>query len=275
MGERVRGRLGRMTLTGRLVVLCGAGAVAIGLVAWQGGLGWQDLAHLGQARNVVELDGQEIRIPHVDSTGERLAPAVPVSTAGEHTFLFEEDGEPVRLDPCMPVGWVLNPAGMPDDVEPLVHAATADLAQYTGLVFQYEGTTDEPASFDRLIVQERYGDRLAPVVIGFSDETETPDLGGATAGLGGSTSITGAYGDQRYLGAGVVVLDRDDFAELMRSQSGTALAEAVIRHELAHVAGLGHVEAATELMHDENTAITEWGPGDREGLAIAGAGPCA
>ncbi|WP_084129958.1 hypothetical protein [Demequina sp. NBRC 110055] len=264
-----------MSLTGRLVAWCAAGAVAIGAVAWAGGLDWADLTHLGQPRNVVEMDGQQIRIPHVDSTGERLAPAVPVSTEGEHTFLFDEGGEPVRLDPCVPVAWVLNPAGMPEGVEPLVHAAAADVAAHSGLVFSYEGATDEEASFGRLIVQERYGDRLAPVVIGWSDEDHTPDLAGVTAGLGGSTSITGAYGDQRYLGAGVVILDRDDFADLLSTQSGTALAEAVIRHELAHVIGLGHVEAATELMHDENTAITEWGPGDRQGLAIAGAGPCA
>lgn len=264
-----------MTLAGRLAVLGGAGAATILAVAWSGGFGWDDLAHLGQPRNVVAIDGQEIRIPEVASTGQRLAPAVPVSTSGDHSFLFDDAGEPVRLDPCLPVGWVMNPDGMPAGAEELVHAATADVSRYSGLVFEFEGATDEVAAFDRVIVQERYGDRLAPVIVGWSDASATPDLAGSTAGLGGSTSVTGAYGAQRYLGAGVVLLDRDDFVDLLTTPSGTALAQAVIRHELAHVLGLGHVDTATELMHDENTAITEWGPGDRQGLAIAGAGPCA
>ncbi|WP_084076752.1 hypothetical protein [Demequina sp. NBRC 110057] len=263
-----------MTLTARLAILCGAGALTVGAFAWGAGVGWDELTHLGQARNVVEIEGVEVKIPASDGDGTRLAPRVPESTSGEHSFLFEEDGEPVRLDPCKAVSWVLNPEEMPDGAEPLIHAATDDVALYSGLVFDYEGTTDEPARFDRAVVQERYGDRLAPVVIGWSDGDETADLAGSTAGLGGSTSITGAFGDQRYLAAGVVVLDREDFSDLLETSAGTALAGAVIRHELAHVLGLGHVEDATELMHDENTAITQWGPGDRQGLAIAGAGPC-
>ncbi|GMA37141.1 hypothetical protein [Demequina litorisediminis] len=263
-----------MTLTARLALLCGAGVVAVGVMAWSSGLGWDEITHLGQPRNVVEVAGVDVRVPASNSDGERLAAQIPVSTSGEHSFLFEDNGEPVRLDPCRPVSWVLNPEGMPAGAEDLIHAATADVGTYSGLDFAYEGETDEVAAFDRAIVQARYGDRLAPVVIGWSDATATPDLEGSTAGLGGSTSITGAFGDQRFLAAGVVVLDGEDFTDLLDSTAGTALAEAVIRHELAHVLGLGHVAEPTELMHGENTAITTWGPGDREGLAIAGAGPC-
>ena len=71
-----------------------------------------------------------------------------------------------------------------------------------------------------------------------------------------------------------MVLDRDTFAEMLSWEDGYAHALAVVRHELTHVVGLGHVDDADELMHDRNTGQTGWGPGDLAGLALVGAGPC-
>ena len=93
-------------------------------------------------------------------------------------------------------------------------------------------------------------------------------------GLGGSSSVTGAYGDQRYLEGGTVLLDSTDVAGLLKTGQGRALARAVIMHEIGHVVGLAHVADPSELMNASNTSLTTWGPGDLEGLAIAGAGPC-
>jgi hypothetical protein len=92
--------------------------------------------------------------------------------------------------------------------------------------------------------------------------------------LGGSSSVPGAFGDQRYLVGGVVLLDAPDITRIVLSQGGPPLARAVIMHEIAHVVGLGHVDDPTELMNPSNSSLIDWGPGDRAGLAIAGAGPC-
>jgi len=76
------------------------------------------------------------------------------------------------------------------------------------------------------------------------------------------------------LHSGTVILDADDIERLMSAEGGDAIAQAVVHHELGHVVGLGHVDDESELMHPQNTHLTEWGPGDLEGLAVVGDGPC-
>jgi hypothetical protein len=39
-------------------------------------------------------------------------------------------------------------------------------------------------------------------------------------------------------------------------------------------ASLDHVDDPSELMYDRNVGLTEFGPGDREGLAALGSGSC-
>ncbi|MDE0573346.1 hypothetical protein ON058_07955 [Demequina sp. B12] len=263
-----------MRLPGRLAIIAAVGAGALGVGVWASGGTWEDIRHWGQPRNVMSIGGHDVRVPHSTSAGARLSPIIAASTTGSHTFLFEEAGEPTRYDPCVPVAWVHNPAGMPAGAEGLVEDAVDNIAQYTGLFFEFEGEVNEPVTFDRDLIQERYGERFAPVLVGWSDASATPDLGGSTAGLGGSSSVSGAYGDQRFLAAGVVILDREDFAELLATEAGQGRAASIVRHELAHVVGLGHVDDTTEVMHTENLAAVSWGPGDRQALAIAGAGPC-
>ena len=245
--------------------------------AWWRGVTWSDLQHWGTPRNVVEIEGQTVRIPAPEGDAERLLAEVPVTTQGVYEFLFPTGGEgggPVRYDPCRPVEWVLSPRLMPAAVEPLVDRAVARVEEATGLDFVAAGTTDEIVSFGRPLVQDRYGDGFAPLVIGFSTEAATPDLAGTVTGLGGSTAVAGAYGEARFLRAGVVVLDAEDLARVAEEPGGEDLVEAVIAHELGHVVGLAHVADTGELMHEANLRLLDWGPGDRAGLAIAGAGGC-
>lgn len=252
------------------VAIVALAAIVVGM--WLG-VTMADVRHWGQTRNVLEVAGQQVRIPGPEGPSERRLPQVPVTTTGSHAFMFDAGGEPVRYDPCRPIDWVLNPTGMPDAVEPLLHEAAQSVQAASGLEFSYQGVTDEVASFDRDVIQDRY-DGFAPLIIGFSTEEQDPELAGSITGIGGSSSVYGAYGEQEYLRAGIVVLDSDDLGELVSSTSGEALARAVIEHELAHVIGLAHVQDSGELMNETNTRLTEWGPGDLQGLAILGAGPC-
>ena len=263
-----------MRAAGRLLLIVAFGAALIWGVSSYLGLTLTDFAHLGQAHNAVRIDGDMVRVPPAEGPAQRQLPAVPVTTTGEYTFMFDDGAEPIRYDPCRPLAWVLNPAGMPDAADALVHSAVDSVQAATGLKFEYEGTTTEVASFDRTLIQEQYGDDFAPIIIGFSTADAVPQLAGSVTGIGGSSAVYGAYGNQQFLHSGTVILDAEDIGAIVGTPIGQAIAQAVIQHEVGHVVGLAHVADVTELMNASNTRITDWGPGDRAGLAIAGNGPC-
>jgi hypothetical protein len=264
-----------MKAMARGLVIALVGAVLIGLAMVASQVSSVDLGNLVTPRNVIDDGGERVTVPLPVGPPVRLAPAVSVTTSGAYTFLdTTAAGGPVRYDPCRAIGWVLATEGMPERAEQLVHDAFADVQSRTGLVFEYEGVTDEVASFDRSLFQDRYGERFAPVVVGWSSASASPVLSGEVAGIGGSSSVPGAYGEQRYLASGVLLMDAEDVAPLLDDPQSRAVVRAVIMHELGHVVGLGHVDDPAELMHHDNVSLTSWGPGDLAGLAIAGAGPC-
>ncbi len=251
-------------------------ALFVAGAVWRG-VTWSDVRHWGTPRNVIESGGETVRIPTAAGPDERLLPAVTSTTVGSYDFLFPDGGEgggPVRYDPCRPLSYVISPAHMPEGFETIVKEAVASVQEATGLQFVYDGLTDETASFDRPLVQPRYGDRFAPIIIGFESEDQNPELAGTVTGLGGSSAVPGAYGDSRYLRAGVVIIDWEDVARIEDGGGGDALARAVVEHELGHVVGLAHVGDKDELMHESNLRLLHWGPGDLAGLALAGSGGC-
>lgn len=258
----------------RMAAILAVGAVAIWGAMTLTGFTLTDLRHLGEPRNILEQGEERVRIPLPDGEPTRQLPEVPVTTEGEFGFMFDDDAVPVRYDPCRPLRWTVNPAAMPDGAEQLVRQAVQSVQDATGLAFEYVGYTDEAVAFDRPLFQERYGPGFVPILIGFSTADVVSELSGSVTGLGGSSAVYGAYGDQRFLRSGVVIMDTEDLQALRERQGGDEITRAVIAHELGHVVGLAHVDDETELMHDSNVSTVDWGPGDRAGLAIAGAGPC-
>ncbi|MCY0725732.1 hypothetical protein OVW19_28745, partial [Klebsiella pneumoniae] len=73
---------------------------------------------------------------------------------------------------------------------------------------------------------------------------------------------------------GTVTLDAPDLDRLMDRSDGLTQVRAILLHELAHVVGLGHVDDTNELLHPSNSSRIDFGPGDLEGLALLGSGPC-
>ncbi len=73
---------------------------------------------------------------------------------------------------------------------------------------------------------------------------------------------------------GGVTLDSASFAAMRQRPDGPALQRAIVLHELGHLVGLAHASDQTELMNADNDGRLDYGPGDREGLAKLGAGPC-
>lgn len=211
-----------------------------------------------------------------DASTTRLSPAVATTETGAHTFLRRRpDGGPVGYDPCRPVRYVVNPAGMPAEGAQLVREAVASVSAATGLVFVDEGVTTEPLGERREAHQPaRYGDRWAPVLIAWGDASTYPALAGDVAGVAGSVVVApDGAGSERYV-TGEVVLDRQDMTDILAWPDGYRQARAVVVHELGHLVGLGHVEETTSLMHERGTGHVELAAGDRQGLAAVGQGPC-
>ena len=104
--------------------------------------------------------------------------------------------EPVAYDPCRPIHVVVNERTVIGGAGAWCRQALDAVSRATGLQFVVDGPTDEAPSTDREAYQpDRYGKRWAPVLIAWSDPTETPELAGDVAGLGGSASLVD--GEQR------------------------------------------------------------------------------
>jgi hypothetical protein len=217
-------------------------------------------------------------VPPATGPGGRLAPAVPVGgapPADEYAFLNTQPGStaPVTWDPCLPVHYVVRDHGLGDAGTQLVHDAVAEVSAATGLVFVFDGMTDEAPTEERPVsIPARYGSGYAPVLVAWSDPQEAPSLDGDTAGLGGPVAVRTAGGQWTYV-SGRVHLDtpqlEPDLGFLGRGQ-----VEAVVMHELAHVVGADHPEDSSQLMAAEHRGQQGWEDGDRYALAVLGRGAC-
>lgn len=275
--ERRAGRGGH-GVAGRLIGVAVAAAVAGG--AWWAGSGaqWDATAvtDLWAPRAYVEVGGEAVAVPRPEPAEGRPLPPVPVTTTGTHAFLHTDDaGGPVGYDPCRPVRYVVNPAGQPPALEAVVHEAARTVSEAAGVLLVHDGSTDEPPTMDRPLIQpDRYGGDWAPVLVAWSDEGNFPELAGQVAGIGGSAAVPGPTGRGRWLAAGRVVLDGPDLAAMLERPGGPDQVRAIVVHELAHVLGLDHVEDPGELMHPLTRDRSELGPGDRQGLALLGQVAC-
>lgn len=184
----------------------------------------------------------------------------------------DADADPVLWSPCRPIHYVVNSEGGPDDFLVRVSDAVEEVARLTGLVFQYDGTTTEPISENRAaFLPGLYGDRWAPVLIGWADEKEHSGLAGNVAGLAHVHASTDRSTGRQHIVSGQVVLDKG----MSRGwPSGSDWYVGVLRHELGHLAGLDHVEDPSQLMFAQAAAST-FQSGDLTGLAATGQGPCA
>jgi hypothetical protein len=203
-----------------------------------------------------------------------LVPAATGEPRGDPSaFAFirvdELTGQPARYNPCQPLNYVINPEGAPreDDVD-LVHEAIASVAEATGIEFVYDGETDEPVTEDRPPYQpQRYGERWAPVLIGWTElnPPDTPSSDVHAAGRGGSIFAFSAGGRMAAV-TGIVMVDVDS-NRISRHRRTT-----VLLHELGHVMGLDHVDERHQIMAPvTETAKRSWGAGDLAGLRAVGA----
>lgn len=186
-------------------------------------------------------------------------------------FQIVDEGDPVLWSQCRPIHYVVNTDGAPEGF--LLHATEAveEVSAATGLVFSYDGTTTEPISPGREpFLPLLYGDRWAPVLIGWSDAERHPGLEGNVAGLAHVISQRDRSTGRAHIVSGQVILD----TAMGRTWPSTTWYMGVLRHELGHIVGLDHVDDPSQNLHASSGSAT-FQDGDLTGLAAVGAGPCA
>ena len=207
------------------------------------------------------------------------APAGASSEAAEAdgwaAWDHNDDGHPVRWDPCSPIDMVVNDEGAYPGFRTDLDAALDEVRELSGAQLRMLGEVDERPHPRRPVHQpDRYGDDWAPVLIAFAEpgENELP-LRHSDRGLASPVAV-GPDGDRVYV-TGQVVLnaERDDL--VAGSDERADAWGATLRHEVGHLLGLAHVDDERQLMHPHAAdGPVDWGPGDRRGLAALGAGEC-
>lgn len=113
-----------------------------------------------------------------------LPPTLAPAGDGGYALFAEDRGRAIGFDPCRPVHWVLRERNAPPDAAALLMQAFSALSHATGLVFVFDGPTDEGYNEDRALVDKpRYGNRYVPVLVTWSDASETQALAGRPAGV--------------------------------------------------------------------------------------------
>lgn len=233
-------------------------------------------AREGDMAAQADASGPDMPPPGVGEVPTRLAPAVQPPN-GSTAFTFSElqdDGvTPVTWSPCRVVSVVVNEAGAPAGFWDAVVTVAGELSDATGLVISVEGATTEAPTPQRAAFKpDEYGERWAPVLVGVTDEATVPELGGDVAGLS-QTNRAGIVGGPWHIVSGSVFLDTDILD--VPSPSDEPVWVAVLRHEMGHLVGLGHVADESQLMNERTTGVFTFQDGDLAGLALLGQGSCA
>lgn len=206
----------------------------------------------------------------------RLAPVVAAPTASTaYSFAaLQEDGvTPVTWSPCRVVSVVVNETGAPEGFWDEVVAVARELSDASGLVISVEGTTAEAPAPERAPYQSAaYGERWAPVLVGVAGEDTVATLAGDVAGLS-QTNRAGMADGPWHIVSGYVYLDEDILDQSIGG--GEPAWPAVLRHEMAHMIGLGHVADESQLMNEHTTTVLTYQDGDLNGIALLGQGACA
>lgn len=207
---------------------------------------------------------------------QRVLPAVQVTTHGPYAFENVTDigsHTPITYNPCKPISYTINSDLAPAGSDGIIQSAVAEVSRLTGLEFVYAGPTHSPVHWTEKVSPELSMGEIPPVEISWSSTSEFAALKGDVLGFGGSTYMSGPGVESRYV-TGSIALRASELGEALQHPGGRAYVKAVVLHELGHVVGLDHVQDVRELMDPVISTQRDFGPGDREGLALLGQGSC-
>lgn len=207
---------------------------------------------------------------------QRVLPAVPVTTHGPYAFenmTGTASRTPITYSPCKPIRYTINADLAPAGSDGIVQSAVAEISRLTGLQFVYAGTSHTPVTWTEKMSPQLALGEVPPVEIAWSSTDEFTSLKGDVLGFGGSTYVSGPDVTPRYV-TGSIALRASQLGQALQHPGGRAFVKAVVLHELGHVVGLAHVQDRRELMDPFISTQRDFGPGDREGLALVGRGSC-
>jgi hypothetical protein len=200
-----------------------------------------------------------------ESARDRVHGLVSHEPEGTYEFLLvARSGGAVGWDPCVPISYVVNPAGAPADWEAITEHAVSEISEASGFDFTYDGTSASRPRDDSI--------RGAALLIAWADPEEFPDLAGPAAGVAYTNPII--KGTRSYLADGAIALDEKAYAR-MATDGETRASELILEHQLGHVLGLADVEDTGELMNTEYVGQDGFGPGDLVGLSKVHDVPCS
>ena len=218
--------------------------------------------------------------PGVEAAAEPLGrPLPPPKGTESYGFLMSQpqSESPVTWDPCRPIHYVVSGTA-PAAAERALTEGMAELARVTGFRIVRDGATSEKPAATRASYQpKRYGERWAPILVAWSDETSAPFLSGSVVGYARPKPVKNRDGRLTYV-TGEFVLEKPWFAALARSSNPKhrTLMRSVVIHEMAHMLGLAHIWESDQIMFPEaQLRIRKLGDGDRRGLYRLATGRCS
>lgn len=202
-------------------------------------------------------DSAEFREKTATSVPLLPVTADPDDPAAYATLNHDQDGDPIRWNPCLPVRVVANYAGAPAGVEPILRAVVQRMAAATGVGWTYAGTTTDRAS-------DPAGSNLMTASADREVVVSWPATWtGTSAGMGGAAWMTSATGETWYTAGSVQVNRTMQFTDTQMLH--------LLLHEMGHVAGLAHPAQAYQVMsRGGRLDLTDYRAGDRAGLTVVG-----
>jgi hypothetical protein len=188
------------------------------------------------------------------------------ANSSSFTYLFlQKDGKTgVAWDPCREIHFVISNINKPEYGYQVIINSLNEIAEITGYKFIFDGYTNEKYSSNRNpYLPNLYGDVWAPILFSWSKNIERPELDRNVLGEGSGILFT-RDGNYKIYVSGLVDIEIEN---VMRNIKGIEKIEALMKHEITHVIGLGHSSGAWDLMYpEERLNVIDFSPGDKSGL---------
>jgi len=212
----------------------------------------------GQSATTVVGSTSQVSNAVAQAARDAAAGACTRLVSGFNYMAINDDGSPVRYNPCATMAFQVNLAGAPPNAYTLLQGALDKMSAATGVAYTL-GLTDE--RMDSQTSQRSYvqGGAYKPVLVNWPVSWGTDPA----YGYGGSAAIRLSNGKRQYV-SGIVNMNAATPAN-----DGTL--DHVLTHEIAHVIGLSHVEDEAQLMYPfAQPDVTQYQSGDRAGLETLG-----
>lgn len=254
---------------------------------------WELVEDVVSENTTDEVGGFDFNLTPPSLVPERLNPLPEQPGQGDWAGLsFDDLPEEIgyRFDPCRQIPYILHEDVSVSNIEWMVTQAFQDVEGRTGLDFEYKGRydlsiTEFGSESNLLLNDDRPFDGIdtsfRPVVVhileteDFMARVEAEGYSDAV-GLGGPNGYE--IGDELVSVTGDVFIDGEAMNEFI-ALGYPAEVLATMRHEVAHVVGLGHVDNPNELMYGDVGGYlgenpTDFQVGDKYGLWQVGAAEC-